>query len=93
MLPYLTYNLLLLFSPDKNNSEHSIAQVVRGDINLPDRVYYFDKDKDDRQVAYKKTMALMLTLFEDPTATEPLDNVTATAEKYINLKRRCMRPT
>ena len=38
-------------------------------------------------MAYKKTMALLLTLLEDPTATEPSDDAVATAEKVYDLEK------
>lgn len=86
---YLTCHLIffLLFSPDKKNSEHSICQVAQSGIGLPDRDYYFDEDKEEKRVAYKKTMALLLTLLEDPTATEPSDDAVATAEKVYELEK------
>jgi len=87
----LTYGISPFFSigagPDKKNSEHSIAQVAQGGIKLPDRDYYFDEDKEEKRVAYKKTMALLLTLLEDSSATEPLDDAIATAEKVYELEK------
>jgi len=87
----LTYGTSPFFSigagPDKKNSEHSIAQVAQGGIKLPDRDYYFDEDKEEKRVAYKKTMALLLTLLEDSSATEPLDDAIATAEKVYELEK------
>ena len=38
-------------------------------------------------MAYKKTMALLLTLLEDPTASEPSDDAVATAEKVYELEK------
>ena len=76
-----------LFSPDKKNSDHSIPQVSQGGIRLPDRDYYFDEDKEEKRVAYKKTMALMLTLLDDPTSTDPSDDNIATAEKVYELEK------
>ena len=51
--------------PDKKNSEHSIAQISQGGIRLPDKDYYFDEDKEEQRVAYKKTMALLLALLDN----------------------------
>ena len=48
--------------PDKSNSDHSIPQIFQGGIRLPDRDYYFDDDKEEQRQAYKKTIALMLTI-------------------------------
>jgi putative endopeptidase len=55
--------------PDNKNSSHSIAQISQGGLGLPDRDYYFDEDKADKRDAYKKHVAKMLTLLEDPTCT------------------------
>ena len=74
-------------SPDKKNSDHSIAQVSQGGIRLPDRDYYFDEDKEDKRLAYKKTLALMLTLLEESEATSPTDAAVATAEKVFELEK------
>eukprot|EP00545_Synedropsis_sp_CCMP1620_P006682 CAMPEP_0119002970 /NCGR_PEP_ID=MMETSP1176-20130426/269_1 /TAXON_ID=265551 /ORGANISM="Synedropsis recta cf, Strain CCMP1620" /LENGTH=731 /DNA_ID=CAMNT_0006954519 /DNA_START=106 /DNA_END=2301 /DNA_ORIENTATION=- len=49
-------------SPDNKNSNHCLAQVSQGGIGLPDRDYYFDDDKEEKRVAYKKHIANMLTL-------------------------------
>mmetsp|Transcript_9449 Transcript_9449/g.13950 ORF Transcript_9449/g.13950 Transcript_9449/m.13950 type:complete len:707 (+) Transcript_9449:44-2164(+) len=73
--------------PDQKNSDHSIAQVYQGGIKLPDRDYYFDEDKEEKRTAYKKTMALMLTLLEDSGATSPTDEAVATAEKVFELEK------
>lgn len=73
--------------PDKTNSDHSIAQVSQGGIRLPDRDYYFDDDKEEKREAYKKFMALMLVLLEDPDATSPTDEITAIAEKVFDLEK------
>lgn len=72
---------------DKKNSDHSIAQVAQGGLKLPDRDYYFDEDKDEQRAEYKKTMALMLTLLEDVSATEPTDEAIVTAEKVYELEK------
>ena len=40
-------------SPDKKQSEWSIAQIGQGGIGLPDRDYYFDEDKEDKRKAYQ----------------------------------------
>jgi putative endopeptidase len=64
-----------------------MAQVSQGGIKLPDRDYYFDEDKESQRAAYKKTMALMLTLLEDPTATKPSDEALAVSEKVYELEK------
>jgi putative endopeptidase len=73
-------------SPDKMNSEHSIAQVSQGGIGLPDRDYYFDEDKEDKRQAYKKCIALMLTLLEDPNAQEASEANMGLAENVFELE-------
>lgn len=72
--------------PDKKNSEHSIAQISQGGIRLPDKDYYFDEDKEEQRVAYKKTMALLLALLDNST---PVDDETllATVENVYNLEK------
>lgn len=74
-------------SPDKMNSEHSIAEVAQGGISLPDRDYYFDEDKEDKRQAYKKCIAWMLTLLDNVQAEESTDDNVALAEKVYNLER------
>lgn len=74
-------------SPDKMDSEHSIAEISQGGIGLPDRDYYFNEDKEEKREAYKKCIALMLTLLEDPHATEAADENAALAEKVYTLER------
>jgi putative endopeptidase len=87
-----TYGISSFFSigasPDNNNSDHSIAQVAQGGIGLPDRDYYFDEDKDDKRVAYKKHLAKMLTLIEDPLAESPSEESIANAEKVYELEEK-----
>ena len=50
------YGVRVLFSlyssPDKKNSEHSIATVSQSGLGLPDRDYYFDEDKADKREKY-----------------------------------------
>jgi len=75
-------------SPDNKNSNHSIAQIAQGGIGLPDRDYYFDKDKEDKRIAYKKHLAKMLTLLEDPTAENPSKESIAHAEKVYELEEK-----
>lgn len=72
---------------DKKNSEHSTAQVGQGGIRLPDRDYYFDEDKEDQRAAYKKCMALLLTLLDDPAASSPTEEATASAAKVYELEK------
>lgn len=75
-------------SPDNKNSDHSLCQVSQGGLGMPDRDYYFDEDKEDKRVAYKKHMAKMLTLLDDPMATEPTDEATTAAEKVYAMELR-----
>ena len=53
-------------SPDKKQSEWSIAQLSQSGIGLPDRDYYFDEDKAEKRDLYKSHIAKMLALL-DPT--------------------------
>lgn len=39
-------------SPDKKNSEHTLAVIWQGGLGLPDRDYYFDADKEEKRQAY-----------------------------------------
>lgn len=86
----LKYGIRPFFSidagPDKKNSEHSIAQISQGGIRLPDRDYYFDEDKEDQRVAYKKTMALLLKLSDDSTSVGD-EMLLATVEDVYNLEK------
>ena len=87
----LLYGVTPFFSigagPDKKDSDRSIAQVSQGGIRLPDRDYYFDEDKEEQRVAYKRTMALMLTLLADPTAIEPSDEAIDAAGRVYALEK------
>eukprot|EP00429_Kryptoperidinium_foliaceum_P040013 CAMPEP_0176169962 /NCGR_PEP_ID=MMETSP0120_2-20121206/87013_1 /TAXON_ID=160619 /ORGANISM="Kryptoperidinium foliaceum, Strain CCMP 1326" /LENGTH=125 /DNA_ID=CAMNT_0017507759 /DNA_START=14 /DNA_END=388 /DNA_ORIENTATION=- len=74
-------------SPDKMDSDHSIAQVSQGGLGLPDRDYYFDEDKEEQRTAYKKCLAKMLTLLEDPAALEATEANVALAEKVYKLEQ------
>jgi len=84
------YGLSVFFgigvSPDNKDSDHSLCQVAQGGLGLPDRDYYFDDDKEEKRSAYKKHVALMLTLLDDPKATEPTDNNTAAANAIYDLE-------
>ena len=73
-------------SPDSSDTDHSILQVSQGGLGLPDRDYYFDEDKQDKRDAYKKTVALMLTMLSDPTATEASEEMIAAAAKVYDLE-------
>ena len=73
-------------SPDNSNTDHSILQVSQGGLGLPDRDYYFDEDKEDKREAYQKTVALMLTLLEDPTATEATEEKATIAKAVYDLE-------
>ncbi|KAL3941577.1 MAG: hypothetical protein SGBAC_004079 [Bacillariaceae sp.] len=77
-------------SPDKMNSDHSIAQLSQGGLGLPDRDYYFDEDKEDKREAYKKCVANFLTLLEDPsmaTTKEATPENVALATKILDLEK------
>lgn len=86
----LKYGIRPFFSidagPDKKNSEHSIAQISQGGIRLPDRDYYFDEDKEEKRVAYKKTMALLLALLDDSTSVDD-ETLLATVENVYKLEK------
>ena len=74
-------------SPDKKNSEHSLAQVAQGGLGLPDRDYYFDEDKEEKRAAYIQFVGLMLTLLDDPAATEASEEAKAAADKVFELEK------
>lgn len=57
-------------SPDNKNSDHSLCQVAQGGLGLPDRDYYFDEDKAEKRVAYKKHVAKMLSMLNDAEEDE-----------------------
>lgn len=73
-------------SPDNKNSDHSLCQIGQGGLGLPDRDYYFDEDKEDKRTAYKKHVAKMLTLLDDPTATEQSEAATTAADAVYDLE-------
>jgi putative endopeptidase len=76
-------------SPDAKNSDHSIVQVSQGGLGMPDRDYYFDEDKEDKREAYKKHIANMLTLLEDPSGkAEPSEDAAAMAQKIFDLETK-----
>ena len=54
---------------DFKDSTMSIAYATQSGINLPDRNYYFDKDKQAIREAYEKHIAKVLQLSGIPTAT------------------------
>jgi len=73
-------------SPDNTNSDHSICQIAQGGLGLPDKDYYFDDDKDDKRMAYKKHIAKMLTLLQDPHAEEASDESITYANQIFELE-------
>lgn len=75
-------------SPDNKNSDHSLCEVSQGGLGMPDRDYYFDEDKEDKRLAYKKHVAKILTLLEDSTATDPTQAATAAAEDVYAMELR-----
>lgn len=86
----LDFGISLFFGigvgPDNSNTDHSILQVSQGGLGLPDRDYYFDEDKEDKRNAYKTAVALMLTLLENPTATEPTEDMKVAALAVYDLE-------
>lgn len=73
-------------SPDNRDSNHSIAQIAQGGLGLPDRDYYFDEDKEEKRKLYKQHVAFMLTLLENPEATEPSPENIEKAERVYDLE-------
>ena len=63
-------NVLFGFGPeaDFKNSSMNIAYATQGGLGLPDRGYYFDKDKQDKLAAYEKHIAKVLELSGVPAA-------------------------
>lgn len=61
---HAVYGVRVLFSlyssPDRTNSEHSIANLYQSGLGLPDRDYYFDDDKADKRDRY---LVYIATLF------------------------------
>ena len=57
-------NPLFAFFPlaDFKNSSMNIAYAVQGGLGLPDKTYYFDKDKKPIREAYEKHIAKVLEL-------------------------------
>lgn len=50
-------------SPDKSNSNHTIASLYQSGLGLPDRDYYFDLDKKEKQSKYIDYIEALLNLF------------------------------
>lgn len=73
-------------SPDKMNSDLSIAQLSQGGLGLPDRDYYFDEGKQDKRDAYIQSIAKFLSLLEDPASAEATDANLALARKVFDLE-------
>jgi len=80
--------------PDNKNSDQSICQIAQGGLGLPDKDYYFDEDKEEKRTQYKKHLAKMLTLLDNPKAgegegveaLEPTEEAITNAEKIYNLE-------
>ena len=66
-------------SPDANNSDHTLCNLLQGGLGLPDRDYYFDEDKQDKREAYKKHIANMLTLLDNKDSNDDVDNASASS--------------
>jgi putative endopeptidase len=64
-------NVLFDFGPeaDFKNSSMNIAYATQGGLGLPDRGYYFDKDKKDKLDAYRAHVAKVLELSGTDAAT------------------------
>lgn len=63
-------NILFGFGPeaDFKDSTMNIAYAAQGGLGLPDRGYYFDKDKADKLAAYQAHVAKVLALSGVPAA-------------------------
>jgi putative endopeptidase len=63
-------NMLFSFGPeaDFKDSSMNIAYAAQGGLGLPDRGYYFDKDKADKLAAYQAHVAKVLELSGTPAA-------------------------
>lgn len=72
--------------PDYKNSEHSICQVGQGGLGLPDRDYYFDEDKAEKRAAYKKHVAKMLTLVDNPESEKSTEEAISLAIAVYELE-------
>ncbi len=74
-------NNLFDFGPeaDFKNSSMNIAYATQGGLGLPDRGYYFDKDKKDKLDAYRAHVAKVLELSgtDAETAAKQADAVVA----------------
>ncbi|MFT3898268.1 MAG: M13-type metalloendopeptidase [Thermomonas sp.] len=55
-------------SPDFKDSSMNIGYAFQGGLGLPDRGYYFDKDKADKLAAYQQHIAKVLELSGTPAA-------------------------
>ena len=53
---------------DFKNSSMNIAYATQGGLGLPDKGYYFDKDKHDKLAAYEQHIAKVLELSGTPAA-------------------------
>lgn len=52
----------LYSSPDKADSNHTIASLYQGGLGMPDRDYYFDHDKAEKRQKYVAYIAQLLSL-------------------------------
>ena len=48
---------------DKNDSDYSRMIISQSGLGLPNKLYYFDKDKEKIRTEYKKYIARILLLF------------------------------
>eukprot|EP01038_Epipyxis_sp_PR26KG_P004814 gene4814-6744_t len=60
------YGINVLFSihdtPDKSNSDHSLCSLYQSGLGLPDRDYYFDKDKEHKRKVYIEYISQLFSL-------------------------------
>lgn len=49
-------------TPDKADSNHTIASLYQGGLGMPDRDYYFDQDKAEKRKSYVEYIAKLFAL-------------------------------
>ena len=67
-------------SPDKKNSDITIPTIVQGGLGLPDRDYYFDKDKEEKRTFYVEFIHTIFNYIGEDT------DITAYQDKEKNAK-------
>ena len=87
---------------DFENSNLNILHISYGGLGLPDRSYYFDDDKKDIVIEYKKFLKKYLMLFRNDITDEIISNIYEFEKKlaencYTNIEKRdpnnCNNPT